>query len=102
MGWRATLHEGEGEDENESLGTTDIFVMVGFLGSMVFLAVGALNWDWYIRELSAVFLGMALICGLLGRLASRCVLADRDHLVLQGLAQRLKSRVGELRQFVQE
>ena len=32
------------------------------------LAVGALQWDWYITELSGLFIGMAVLCGLAGKL----------------------------------
>ena len=74
--WRASLLEDPAESGGEGSGkarvvlrTTDVFVLLGFLGSMVSLGVGALYFDWYVPEISAMFLAMALICGLLGRLS---------------------------------
>jgi uncharacterized ion transporter superfamily protein YfcC len=74
--WRASLLQeaAAGGDDTSGMGgvglrTTDVFVLFGFLGSMVALGVGALYYDWYVPEISAMFLAMALICGLLGRLS---------------------------------
>lgn len=43
-------------------------VLIAFALAMVTLAYGSTSLDWYITELAALFLGMALVCGLLGGL----------------------------------
>jgi uncharacterized ion transporter superfamily protein YfcC len=53
------------------LSGSQVLVLLAFGASMVLLGVGALEWEWYIVELSGLFLGMALVCGLLGRLSGR-------------------------------
>jgi uncharacterized ion transporter superfamily protein YfcC len=50
-----------------------VAVLVSFLGSMVVLALGALRWDWYIGELSGLFLGMALVCGVVSGLGANTI-----------------------------
>lgn len=54
-----------------ALKKTDPLVLLAFLGSMVLLGVGALSWDWYIVELAGLFVGMAIVCGVIARLAPR-------------------------------
>jgi uncharacterized ion transporter superfamily protein YfcC len=46
----------------------DVAVVVAFLAAMVLLALGAMRWGWYIPELIALFIAMALVCGAAGRL----------------------------------
>jgi uncharacterized ion transporter superfamily protein YfcC len=50
---------------------TDPLVLLAFLGSMGMLGYGALALDWYIVELAGLFLGMAIVCGLVARLSLR-------------------------------
>jgi len=38
--------------------------------ALVLLAVGALRWSWGIRELSALFLGLAIVAGPVGKLSA--------------------------------
>lgn len=57
--------------EGGGLSRRHLLVLLAFAGSMVMLAVGALRWDWYIVELSGLFLGMALACGLVSGLSGR-------------------------------
>ena len=52
----------------QTLTNRHVLVVAGFLGSMILLGIGALQWGWYIVELAGLFLGMAIVCGLLGGL----------------------------------
>lgn len=65
--WRAEVQTGEGD--GGALKLKHIITLLGFAVSMSYLAYGALNWDWYITEISALFLAMSLICGLSGGLS---------------------------------
>ena len=67
--WRGKLTGTEGGPG--PMTWSDPLVLLAFLGSMVLLGVGALAWDWYIIELAGLFLGMAIVCGLIARLATR-------------------------------
>lgn len=41
-----------------------------FLIGLLFILYGVFNWHWYINELSAVFLIIALLCGLVSRMGA--------------------------------
>lgn len=43
-------------------------VLVAFALAMIFLVYGVLKYKWYINEIAALFLGLGIISGLLGRL----------------------------------
>jgi uncharacterized ion transporter superfamily protein YfcC len=45
-------------------------VLLTALAALVLLAVGALRWHWGIRELSALFFGLAVVAGPVGRLST--------------------------------
>ncbi len=45
-------------------------VLLVALAALVLLAVGALRWHWGIRELSALFFGLAVVAGPVGRLST--------------------------------
>lgn len=45
-------------------------VLITSLLALVLLAVGALRWNWGIRELSALFFGLAIVAGAVGRLSA--------------------------------
>jgi len=45
-------------------------VLLVALLALVLLAVGALRWSWGIRELSALFLGLAIVAGPVGKLSA--------------------------------
>lgn len=58
-------------------------VVAVFLGSMVLLAVGTMQWGWYITELAGLFLGMSILAGIagglrLGRMADAFVEGAKD------------------------
>ena len=46
-----------------------VFTLVVFALSMLVLGYGSIWLGWYVIEISAVFLGMAVVCGLAGRLS---------------------------------
>jgi len=70
ISWRAKItEEAEG---HEHASPRDLWVITLFLGSMAFLTYGALEIpDWYIPQMAAVFLGMCIVCGKVGRLSFR-------------------------------
>ena len=41
-----------------------------FFLSIVLLVIGILKWQWYISEIAGLFLGMGIVCGILGGLNS--------------------------------
>lgn len=45
-------------------------VLAIFLSTIVLLVVGILKWEWYISEIAGLFLGMGIVCGILGGLNS--------------------------------
>ena len=58
-------------DESPPAGLTvpQKLVLSGFALAMVFLIVGVLKLGWYINEIAALFLGIGIAAGLLGRLS---------------------------------
>ncbi|MCO7150214.1 Na+/H+ antiporter NhaC family protein [Vagococcus lutrae] len=44
------------------------YVTLVFIASFVLLSVGVFKWQWFIPELGAVFLGMGIISGMVGRI----------------------------------
>lgn len=66
--WRGRIQD----PAQESAGLTGrhIAVLLAFAASMVVLGIGALRWDWYITELAGLFIGLAVACGVLARIAA--------------------------------
>ena len=52
---------------NSQLSTRQSLILVLLLLTIVALVVGVLAWDWYIAEISALFLAMGIISGILDR-----------------------------------
>ena len=69
--WRARLTDPDAAPA--ALAHRHVAVLLAFVGSMVVLALGALRWDWYITELTGLFLGMAIVCGALGRIGANAI-----------------------------
>jgi uncharacterized ion transporter superfamily protein YfcC len=46
-----------------------IWVLIAFLLALVLLVYGALKYHWYINEIGALFLGLGIVAGTLGRLS---------------------------------
>jgi uncharacterized ion transporter superfamily protein YfcC len=57
------------ESQHAGMSMPQRVVLAGFGGAMVFLIVGVLNFGWYINEIAALFLGLGIASGLLGRLS---------------------------------
>jgi len=56
------------QSTSESLSGRQKMVLVILALSLLGLVVGALKFDWYITEIAALFIGMAILAGLVGRL----------------------------------
>lgn len=65
--WASDVDAGDGETPR--ITASNLAVLLGFLGCMIALALGAVLQGWYIYELAALFVFMAVLCGLLGRLS---------------------------------
>lgn len=57
-------------DQDAPLTGRHVGILLVLAGGMVGLVVGILKFDWYITEIAALFLGIALISGLIGRLSA--------------------------------
>lgn len=66
--WRDHVEEVQKSDQGNALNRKHISVLMVFMLTIVLLVVGVIVFEWYITEISALFLGMALISGLIGRL----------------------------------
>jgi uncharacterized ion transporter superfamily protein YfcC len=44
------------------------FVLATFAAAILFLIVGILKFGWYINEIGALFLGLGILCGFMGKL----------------------------------
>lgn len=45
------------------------YVLLTFGAAMIFLIVGILKFGWYINEIGALFLGLGIVCGFMGKLS---------------------------------
>ncbi|MBR1766763.1 MAG: YfcC family protein [Bacteroidales bacterium] len=61
--WRNRM-EGDGESR---LSVRQGFILVLFFATIVALVVGVLKFDWYISEISALFLAMGILAGIIDR-----------------------------------
>lgn len=52
---------------SETLTTRQILILILLLLTIVALVVGVLAWNWYIAEISALFLAMGILAGILDR-----------------------------------
>jgi uncharacterized ion transporter superfamily protein YfcC len=66
--WRGRLKDST--TESAALSHRHVAVLLAFAASMAVLGIGALRWDWYITELAGLFIGLAIACGILGRIAA--------------------------------
>ena len=53
--------------EHSTLNTKHILILIVLLLTIVALVVGVLKWDWYIEEISALFLAMGIVSGIIDR-----------------------------------
>ena len=61
--WR----ERQQNTENSTLSLRQALILVLFFLTIVALVVGVLVWEWYIAEISALFLAMGIIAGIIDR-----------------------------------
>ena len=54
-----------------ALSTRQKVVLLVLAATLVSLVVGALKFDWYITEIGALFLGMGILAGIVGRLSMK-------------------------------
>lgn len=61
-----------GDDLSEFLGMTTIHksVLLLFAMSLIIMVVGVVRYQWFINEIAALFLVMAIVVGIVGRLSS--------------------------------
>ena len=53
--------------EQQTLTARHIIILIVLLLTIVALVVGVLAWGWYITEISALFLAMGIVCGIVDR-----------------------------------
>ncbi len=54
--------------ENVHFKTSAKLVITAFGLGMVLLVFGVMKWGWYIKEICALFIGLGILCGILGRI----------------------------------
>lgn len=64
--WRDQLERGD--EHHDQLNRRHVLTLLLFGSSMGLLAFGAIRYGWYIPEISALFIGMAVACGIAGGL----------------------------------
>lgn len=62
------LHLKEQDRTGEKFTMPRKLVLAAFAATMVILVVGVLKFDWYITEIGGLFLGLAIVAAVLGRL----------------------------------
>jgi uncharacterized ion transporter superfamily protein YfcC len=55
--------------QHTGMSVSQRLVLATFGAAMVFLIVGVLKFGWYINEIAALFLGLGIVAGLMGRLS---------------------------------
>jgi len=56
--------------EHERFSTASILVIVTFAAAMVVLVVGVMKWGWYIKEICGLFVAIAIVSGIVGRIGA--------------------------------
>lgn len=60
--------EGGGEAGGSPLDRRHLLVLVTFAAGILLLVVGVIRWGWYIEEIAALFVGLGIALGVVGRL----------------------------------
>jgi len=68
--WRERLDDSVDNDEYQGIQKHHYLIILLFLLAIVILIAGVTQFNWYIIELSALFLGLALIAGFIGKLSA--------------------------------
>ena len=76
---------GEVEKSLPSLSRRQTWILIVLLLTVVALIVGVTCWDWYMPEITGLFLGMGIICGIIAgfsanRIADELIAGARDIL----------------------
>ena len=74
-----------GEESVPSLTRRQAWILIVLLLTVVALIVGVTCWDWYMPEITGLFLGMGIICGIIAgfsanRIADELIAGARDIL----------------------
>lgn len=74
-----------GEESVPSLTRRQAWILIVLLLTVVALIVGVTCWDWYMPEITGLFLGMGIVCGLIAgfsanRIADELIAGARDIL----------------------
>lgn len=69
--WRRKVAEDDASDTSEGgvISKAQVFTLLVFAACMVWLGYGSIRLGWYVTEISGVFIGMAIVCGIAGRLS---------------------------------
>jgi len=65
--WRKKV--AQDDDEGAVITGPQVFTLAVFAACMAWLAYGSVALGWYVTEISGVFIGMAIVCGIAGRLS---------------------------------
>ena len=50
------------------MGKRDVAIMLLFVAGIIFMVYGVFNWEWYIDEMSGIFIAVGVIAGIIGGL----------------------------------
>ena len=80
-----TVIQSAGEESVQSLTRRQAWILIVLLLTVVALIVGVTCWDWYMPEITGLFLGMGIICGLIAgfsanKIADELIAGARDIL----------------------
>ena len=80
-----TVISSAGEESVQSLTRRQAWILFVLLLTVVALIVGVTCWDWYMPEITGLFLGMGIICGLIAgfsanKIADELIAGARDIL----------------------
>ena len=80
-----TVIQSAGEESVQSLTRRQAWILIVLLLTVVALIIGVTCWDWYMPEITGLFLGMGIICGLIAgfsanKIADELIAGARDIL----------------------
>lgn len=55
--------------ENVPLNPSRIIVLICFAGAIVTFVIGSASYDWYFTELMALFIGLGIVCAIVGKVS---------------------------------
>jgi uncharacterized ion transporter superfamily protein YfcC len=80
-----TVIQSAGEESVQSLTRRQAWILIVLLLTVIALIIGVTCWDWYMPEITGLFLGMGIICGLIAgfsanKIADELIAGARDIL----------------------